>query len=306
MTKRTQLSASTFRLFAFGLLCGSALLPSGGCETDGATYLDPLDMAVAQLPDASNPATGLPCDVSKVLASNCLACHATAQGPSKLALATYDDLVAASRSNPAKKVVEVSVQRMQDPARPMPPSGLPPAADAKVLQDWINAGLPKGSCGGDKVDAGSDAGGGGDGGTGVVCTSGTTWMGGNKGSSSMYPGKACITCHATVSGAPTFQIAGTVYPTAHEPDSCNGTGGGGTPISVEIIGADGTVFPLTVNSVGNFTYRPRTSSIKLPYTAQVKQGTKTRAMKSSQMNGDCNTCHSQDGASGAPGRIMAP
>lgn len=315
MTYRTQPPSVKPFLFAFGLLFGAALFVGSGCEKSDETYLDPLDLAVVGLPDGGAPATGLPCDVSAVLAQNCLACHATAQGPSKLALLIYDDLVAASKSNPAKKVIEVSVQRMQDPAKPMPPSGLSPAADVKVLQDWINAGLPKGTCGGDKVDggSGSDGGGGGggkdggsDGGSDVVCTSGTTWTGGNRGSSSMYPGKACISCHSTVPGAPTFQVAGTIYPTLHEPDSCNGTGGGGTAISVEITGADGVVVPITVNSVGNFNYRSRTSTIKLPYTAVVKQGGKTRAMKASQMNGDCNACHTQDGGSGAPGRIMAP
>lgn len=284
-----------------GLLLGCVLLLAAGCESREATYLDPLDMAVHPLPDGGRGNPGLPCDVSKVLTENCLSCHATAQGPSKLALATYGDLVAPARTNPAKKVIEESVLRMQDPARPMPSSGLLPAADVKVLQDWISAGLPKGSCGPDLVDGGVS-----DGASAVICTSGQTRTDGTTGKSNMYPGRACIACHATKSGPPKFQIAGTVYPTLHEPDNCHGSSGGTMPIVVEITGADGTVFPLTTNSVGNFTYRSSSTTIKLPYTAIVKQGTKTRAMKGSQMSGDCNGCHTQDGTNYAPGRIMAP
>ena len=50
------------------------------------------------------------------------------------------------------------------------------------------------------------------------------WTGGNRGSADMNPGRACITCHSTMNG-PSLTIAGTVYPTAHEPDLCNGANG---------------------------------------------------------------------------------
>jgi uncharacterized membrane protein len=37
----------------------------------------------------------------------------------------------------------------------------------------------------------------------------------------MHPGGACITCH-TIKGGPAFKVAGTVFPTLHEPNDCNG------------------------------------------------------------------------------------
>ena len=69
------------------------------------------------------------------------------------------------------------------------------------------------------------------------CTSGTMWTGANRGSADMNPGRACITCHSTMNG-PSLTIAGTVYPTAHEPDLCNGANGS-NGARVVITGADG-------------------------------------------------------------------
>jgi cytochrome c553 len=264
-----------------------------GCGDATDTYLDVLDMSASVKGDGGALA-GLPCDVSQVLASRCLSCHSAPPNGSPLSLASYADLTAISSADPNKKVIERAVMRMQDPARPMPPTGVSAAADVSVLQGWINAGLPMGSCMGSDPYK-----------TPLVCTSGQSWTGGNKGSSSMYPGRACITCHSTVGDAPKFQIAGTVYPTAHEPDSCLGTNAGGA-ITVEITDSVGTVVNLNANSSGNFSFRSRTAPLKFPYTAKVKQGTKVRAMTASQNNGDCNSCHTQDGKSGAPGRVMAP
>ena len=113
----------------------------------------------------------------------------------------------------------------------------------------------------------------------------------------MHPGQACIKCH-TKKG-PKFSIAGTVYPTAHEPDDCYGLGSS----TVVITDATGKVLTLKSNSAGNFYSQ---TAIKMPYTAKVIVGTKERAMKDSQTNGDCNSCHTVTGAEKAPGRIMAP
>jgi hypothetical protein len=62
--------------------------------------------------------------------------------------------------------------------------------------------------------------------TPTVCTSGQTWTGGSTKSVNMEPGLACRSCHVTFGQAGTkdFDISGTVYPTAHEPDLCNGIG----------------------------------------------------------------------------------
>jgi hypothetical protein len=58
----------------------------------------------------------------------------------------------------------------------------------------------------------------------ATCTSGKTWTLGDRGSSLMHPGDTCITCH-TANGGPDFTIAGTVFPSGHEPTNCNGAAG---------------------------------------------------------------------------------
>lgn len=135
--------------------------------------------------------------------------------------------------------------------------------------------------------------------TPVVCTSGTKWLRGDRGSSSMHPGVACIDCHVK-NGGPRLSIAGTVYPTAHEPDDCNGVNGG---LKVVITDGAGKTQTLSVNSVGNFY---STTAFTKPFTAKVVNGTTERAMTASQTSGDCNSCHTVSGTNDAPGRIMAP
>ena len=133
-----------------------------------------------------------------------------------------------------------------------------------------------------------------------TCTSGTTWTGGNNGSASMTPGQACIGCHAAAGGeAPLFTIAGTVYPTANEPNDCNGIAN----VTVVITDANGQQLTLLTNKAGNFSSQ---AAITPPYQAKVVSGAKERAMMSSQTSGDCNTCHTATGVGGAPGRIMSP
>ena len=100
-----------------------------------------------------------------------------------------------------------------------------------------------------------------------------------------------------------YAAAGTVYPTAHEPDDCNGIAGS----SIVIMDATGKkVLTMTANSVGNFNSGRAT--LPSPYLAKVvsADGTKSREMKTPQTNGDCYACHTEKGANGAPGRVMVP
>jgi cytochrome c551/c552 len=171
--------------------------------------------------------SGLPCDVESVLTRNsCLNCHgATLSAP--MPLLSYADLTASAKSNAAKKVAELVVTRMRDAASPMPPQGLAPAADADVIQAWIAAGYPKGTCGASAGDGGA-AGDGSSPQVVVQCTSATYWTGGNDKSPQMNPGKACVTCHTSDpdidQDAPRV-VGGTLYPTFYEPDLCNGFSG---------------------------------------------------------------------------------
>lgn len=128
--------------------------------------------------------------------------------------------------------------------------------------------------------------------TAVVCSSNVQWNGSTG--PNMRPGVSCRGCHSYV-------IAGTVYPTLHEPTNCNGTNA--SSLRVIITGANGATLTLTPNSAGNFFSN---TSVATPFTARVMSSAGTRMMGPSQTSGDCNSCHTQNGANGAPGRIMAP
>jgi hypothetical protein len=150
-----------------------------------------------------------------------------------------------------------------------------------------------GSSAGGAGAGGSSAGGSGGSTATQVCTSGVYWQG--LPGPTMDPGDTCPSCHST------FQIAGTVYPTADEPTDCNGVPGDN--LSVVITDADGNVQTLTVNDAGNFY---STQKVVFPFHAKVVSNTAERDMMVTQSTGDCNYCHSPTGLNGAPGRIMSP
>lgn len=134
----------------------------------------------------------------------------------------------------------------------------------------------------------------------ATCSSNKYWTRGE--STTMRPGEACIACHASSNEeeAPLYTIAGTLYPTGHEPDDCNSTASGA---KVVITDANGAEHELTPNQVGNFYLA---GSIALPYTAKIVSDAGERKMLSPQQSGDCNTCHTADGSGGAPGRVVVP
>jgi hypothetical protein len=274
--------------------------PTGTCGGGGADGgLAPAPTPTTGGDAATAAATGVPCDVATAFAS-CASCHSsTPSGGAPMALVSYSDLTAISAKDPTMTNAQRSVLRMKATTSPMPPAPGTPATAATIatIQAWITAGTPKGTCGG------------GDAGPVVpspfsgpsVCTSGKSWTGGDKGSSSMHPGVACIACHSKSSEPPQFAAAGTVYPTGHEPDNCNSVLA--APATVVIVDATKKVFNLTVNSVGNFSVP---GTIAKPYTAKIVYEGRERIMTASQTNGDCNSCHTQAGASLAPGRLLLP
>jgi len=219
-----------------------------------------------------------------------------------MALVSRADLLAPSRSDPARTNAQVSVDRMRSTAAPMPPGGLVAASETAVLADWVAAGSPAGSC--LTPPPGTGSGGTGTGGTGSPppdvtprCTSDTWWTGGAG--SRMRPGEACIACHARSREGPSFRVAGTVYPSLHEPDDCNGT----SAPTVVVTDASGTAVSLRPNSAGNFTSK---AALRFPLRVKVTAGGRVREMSGTIASGDCNSCHTQSGANGAPGRVVAP
>lgn len=108
-------------------------------------------------PDAGGQvdATGIPCDVQKILRDRCTSCHA--QAPlfgAPMSLASYAALQAPSPYDATKKAYQASQERINSttPALHMPPSNQPQldAAQLKTLNDWLAAGAPQSSetCGG--------------------------------------------------------------------------------------------------------------------------------------------------------------
>lgn len=288
-------------------LCAVALASASGCYAGNATRQPPLgfdasvpDAAPVDLPPSS--LTGLPCDIASTISARCTGCHFGGAGaPSSLALTSYADLTMADPSDPSLTVAQQAVARMRDSAAPMPPvpASQVPESEIQAFEAWIASGYPTGACGdgdGGVIDAGINPYD-----TPEVCSSGTHWTSGNRGSSRMNPGQACISCHSAIGEGPRYSIAGTVFATAHEPNNCNGSSAGATTIVIR--GANGAELTLSPNAVGNFySY----ASVVRPYTAKVVRDGVERVMSTAQTNGDCNTCHTLEGASSAPGRIMLP
>lgn len=283
-----------------GLLAGGELATVEAWLNAGLPVGTSCDAAVPSSSDsdAGVPGEGLPCEVEALLAQNCRSCHgATPSGP--MSLITRDHLLAPSVSEPTTTVGALSVRRMSDAARPMPPGAPLSATQIKTISNWVNAGMPAGSCA--PTDAGRDIFD-----VPAQCTSKMTWSGNNTGSPQMNPGRACLTCHAkqnAIEGeekAPAG-VGGTVYPSAHEPDLCNGLPGGAEVI---LTGADGKELRMTVNAAGNFF--SRSTPLARPYRARVVFQGRERRMGTPQTSSDCNSCHTQAGANGAPGRIVAP
>ena len=141
-----------------------------------------------------------------------------------------------------------------------------------------------------------------------VCSSGRLRDINESESPEMGPGRACIQCHndANVASgendAPIFAFAGTVYPTAHEPTDCIGSGSEGA--AIEVTDAEGRVFTQLANPSGNFFDEP--PELVYPYTALVRFQGRERSMATPQASGDCNACHTEKGDLSAPGRILLP
>jgi mono/diheme cytochrome c family protein len=238
--------------------------------------------------------TGLPCNVQAVLENRCVGCH---RAGSPTPFLTYEDLTKPSITDPSKTMVQMAIERMKNDAKPMPPKPAQRALfdEIAAFSGWVAAGTPRGT------SCTPPAGGGGAINTPTTCSSNKNWTSGDAKSTQMRPGNACITCHAA-RGGPAFTVAGTIYQTAHEPNDCYGKDGAGT-LTVTLIDVNGGVITLKANAAGNFYSE---EELFPPLTVSVSDGTSYRTMNAPLTAGDCNSCHTEKGANGAPGRIMAP
>jgi hypothetical protein len=131
------------------------------------------------------------------------------------------------------------------------------------------------------------------------CRSGRQWDAGTRGSALMTPGQPCLGCHGGSQSY--FSFAGTLFAAAHEPDDCFGVVANGAEIV--ILGAGGQRLTLTPNAAGNFIAN---TNLPGPYTVEIRYQGRTRTKTQRQRSGDCNSCHSEQGAGGAAGRITLP
>ena len=295
MTEQTFVGVKSARGWTVGLLAATAV---AACYTGADSTFD-------GTPGGGSAGTGgvaggagagggggstdcLPAAVQQLLDAQCVSCHGnTLVGGAPFPTRNLADLQAPDPSAPGATVAEGSLARILSDT--MPPGGGLSSAQKTAYQQWIAAGAQGVACGG----AGGAGGGGGDPyGTPTICTSNSNWSGSNG--SRMRPGESCNKCHD-------FGISGTVYPTAHEPNECNGVS---TTMQVVVTDANGnTVLTLNTNSAGNFR-----SNSAIPAGGHVKvvANGSERAMAATPSSGDCNLCHTEQGTQSAPGRIMAP
>ncbi|MDQ3336287.1 MAG: hypothetical protein M4D80_14055 [Myxococcota bacterium] len=253
--------------------------------------------------DGGSVASGeFPCEVAETLAF-CSGCHSDPpRGGAPFALADRADLAAMAPAFAGTSIATRALARMRDSSRPMPPSGLPrpSAMQIDAFAAWIDAGMPQGSCMG--TGGGPDAGI-----AETICTSNQYWpLDWDDGSPNMNPGLPCRACHLQREEERAYFFMGTAFPTLHEKDRCFSIVPAGT--RVEIIDANGAVaLTMAVRAKGNFFSSSRMAGVALPFTARViTPNGAINQMSTPQMSGDCNGCHTEQGANGAPGRILLP
>lgn len=262
---------------------------------------------------------GLPCDVAAVFAGRCVSCHGSpTSGGAPYSILSRSDLAKPSPGYPTQSVAQRSLLRMEATVSPMPP--LPharaTAPEIDAYRAWMNKGAPASDC---QTVAVPDGGAPDAGPAPVICSSNSRWTQGTTGSPNMNPGLACRSCHlgnnfqgqnplGAIRPSRAHYFMGTAYSTLHEADLCRAASPPSDAV-VQILDNTGTVrLSLPVSPVsGNFYSGPGTmAGIALPYTARVVSGGNVREMKTPQTNGDCNTCHTEQGREGAPGRVMWP
>ncbi|MFT3836203.1 MAG: hypothetical protein QM723_04295 [Myxococcaceae bacterium] len=261
-------------------------------------------------PDAGRET--LPCDVAGIVGTYCGKCHSNPPDhAAPYSLVKRSDFTRAYPADMSTTMAARCAIRLQSEDQPMPPDPEPKpnAAEQQILLDWLTGGTPDGTCSPDagEIDAGLAP---------VTCHGNLQPGPSTVASQNMDPGWACLSCHkgqnfqnqnpfGDFNSHEQYFFMGTVFPDWHEQDLCVDVQSGAT---INIFDVHGNLaFSMTPNGVGNF-YRPsKLAGIDLPYTAQIVGPTgKSRWMLTGQAIGDCNTCHTEQGIGGAPGRIVVP
>lgn len=279
-----------------------ALLLIAACGTDSVPggYPDRPDAAAGADADVR---TGIPCEVRAVIAGACAHCHSSpTSADAPMPLLSRTDFLALS-SVDGENVGQRSLGRLHETQEPMPPRSEPAliAPHLGVLEAWLTAGMPAGEC--EPLPAKPLA---------TTCASNSFWTGGDDGSADMNPGRPCVACHYDESPGDAYFFAGTVFTSFHGEDLCNTPPPSGARI--EILDMQGNVTQTMTprGTSGNFHSPAITAGVALPYRARLVANGLTREMRTPQMSGDCNSCHTEQGThtdattSPAPGRLVWP
>ncbi len=240
------------------------------------------------------------CDVKPVLQAECGSCHGVSPVAGAPVLVSRADLLAGSSRGGTmldRSIIRLSTTPV---SAAMPPGIGGTATNISLFTDWRANGMP--DC---ATDGGTGGGAGGGGGTAATtCTSGVRWSFGNNLGVRMNPGEACVSCHQSRRRGPVAGFMGTVYPSLHEATLCTVTS---VPsgVSVEILDMAGVVrSTFTISAANDGNFYGGVQGMPSPYRARVVQnGVVKSEMRGAQTSGDCNVCHTEQGAQGAPGRI---
>jgi hypothetical protein len=191
---------------------------------------------------------------------------------------TYADLKAKALQNPAMNETEWSVARMKDVAKPMPPGALPSAGDVAILENWIKAGYPMGSCGGDAGPPVAPP-------PPPSVFKGAMAFAPRTGGSSHKAGEECMHCHKSGGGdAPAFSFGGTLYDPTGKP-----VGGA----EVRLVDAKGVA--TSVYSGANGTFWLNGNGFAMPAQIGVRNATVVQDMytplTAANNGAACSSCH---------------
>ena len=141
--------ASCALLVSLGLACSSTnsdpnVLPEGESTTGHVDGTEGDDTRVEETGTTTGIAERggeLPCDVATLLVEHCHACH---DDPPRfgapMPLVQLADVLAPLPSDRSRSVADAMHERIEDPVRPMPPTGMLEEEHRDVLARWIEAG----------------------------------------------------------------------------------------------------------------------------------------------------------------------
>lgn len=146
-----------FADFEAGECASSAGDETGRAETGTSAATggadDAHDGGAASSETAGESPGSIPCDVAETLGEYCWGCHgATPSFGAPMSLTSLEDFVLPAFTDATADVSELVLQRLFDPERPMPATGMP-EAHRDVLAAWIEGGLQPATT---ECDPGSD------------------------------------------------------------------------------------------------------------------------------------------------------